>query len=468
MMPMGIAEIAEAVHGTVLNDNGGKVTHVSTDSRDICRGETLFVPVIGENTDAHRFLPDVERDEAVAAFISEDIRFDNGYIPGQDGMAVIRVKDTVQALKDLAVCYRNRIHIPLIGVTGSVGKTTTREMVAYALFAGYRVFRTKENHNSQIGVPLTLLEIDEKDQVGVIEMGMSFPGEMTRLSHMVRPACALVTNIGTAHIGQLGSRENIRAEKMKIQDGMEEGGTLFLNGDDDMLRDCTAEKGHPVVYYGTTPGKGNWADDIRLVNGCAVFHAHIGDKTVNVSLHVYGEHQVLNAMAALTVADAYGVDPEAAAEVLSGFTGFAHRQQIFNVSGYTVIDDTYNASPSSMKAAIDILNNIAPEGRKIAVLADMKELGQDTDRLHYEMGTYLAEGKKTDILLTLGKSAEKIAEGVRDAGKGSGEIEIHEFQDHAALERDIREYIKPGDAVLLKGSNSMKLSSIADKLTGHA
>lgn len=465
---MTVSEIAEAAGGKILNDNPyARITHVSTDSRDIQRGKTLFVPVIGEKTDAHRFLPDVERDEAAAALVSEDIDPQGDYVPGCGGMAVIRVRDTVEALQDIACACRKKISIPLIGVTGSVGKTTTREMTALALSAGLRVFRTSGNHNSQIGVPLTLFDIADTDEAGVIEMGMSFPGEMTKLSRMVRPAGALLTNIGIAHIAQLKTRENIRTEKLHIQDYMPEGGTLFVNGDDDLLRDLGPQGTHELVFYGTDPARGNYADHIEIENGCAAFDAHLGARTVHTVLRVYGRHQILNAMAALSVADRFGVDPEAAAEKLSGFRGFSHRQQIFENGGITVIDDTYNASPVSMKAAIDILAEVTVSGRKIAVLADMKELGPEEERFHYEIGTYLASRRSADCIFLLGKLAEKIADGVRDAEGPGGRTEIFQLPDQEALLQALRDYVRPGDAVLLKGSNSMKLSPIADRLSNR-
>jgi UDP-N-acetylmuramoyl-tripeptide--D-alanyl-D-alanine ligase len=458
-------EAARLAGGTVEAGNPENViSHVSTDSRDIKNGATLFVPVIGEKTDAHRFLPDVEKKGASAAFISEDISFENGYRPGETGMAVIRVKDSTKALQDLAYGYRDRIRIPLVGITGSVGKTTTREMVALALSAGYRVFKTPGNRNSQIGVPLTLFEIGIEDEIGVIEMGISLPGEMKKISRIVRPSCAVMTNIGTAHIGQLGSRENIRAEKADIQYGMPEGGTVFLNADDDLLYGYAAKKGNCTVYYGTVPGKGNYADGICLKDGCASFTAHVDGNTAEVHLKVFGRHQVLNAMAALSVASFYHVGLSGAAEKLSGFTGFKHRAQILHCNGITVIDDTYNASPVSMKAAIDILQAVSVQGRKVAVLADMKELGERERELHFEIGNYLSDGHRADVLFTLGSLAAEIAAAVRKSG---ARIEIFSFSDAARMEEKLKEYLKPGDAVLLKGSNSMNLSAVADRMCGN-
>ena len=463
MRKMTVGEIVRAVNGELLSGNPEtEITHVSIDSRDIPPG-SIFVPIIGEKTDAHRFIPEVAEKGAAASFLSRNAEEIQGKTDPR--MALIRVSDTGKALQDMAYAYREQIRIPLIGITGSVGKTTTREMVAAALSAGFQVYKTPANHNSQIGVPLTLMEIDDSYEIGVIEMGMSIPGEMTKISRLVKPAAAIVTNIGIAHIEQLGSRENIRTEKMNIQDGMPAGGTLLFNADDDMLTAYKAREGHRTLYYGTVPGKGNWAENISLKNGCASFLAHIGEKTVAVRLSVNGRHQVLNAMAALSAAALFHVDPEAAAEKLREFRGFRHRQQIFVHNGITVIDDTYNASPVSMMAAIDILHEMETKGRKIAVLADMKELGPESKRLHAEVGRYLAEGRKADVLFSLGELAAELSESVKAAGQ---HISVYEYADPDTMEEELKRFVRPGDTVLFKGSNSMHLSGPADRMSGNA
>ena len=464
MKPVSVSDILKAAGGTLLCGNAeAEVSHISIDSRDVPAG-TLFVPIVGEKVDAHRFLPDVVRLGAAAALTAEKPEEEGWYRDGQT--ALILVGDTLRALQDLGAWFRREHPIPIVGITGSVGKTTTREMVAAALSAGFRTYKTPGNSNSQIGVPLTLSEIGEDDEIAVIEMGMSIPGEMPRLSRMVRPDAAIMTNIGDAHIQQLGSREGILREKAHITDDMPDGGRVFLNADDPLLRACQPDSRLVPVWYGTDPSLGNYAKDIRMVNGCASFTAVVSGKEVPVSLSVYGKHQVLNAMAALSAADAYGVPLKGAAEKLGLFRGFKHRQQVLTHNGVTVIDDSYNASPASMKAALDILKEIGTPGKRIAVLADMKELGPDEKALHLDVGRYIADGDRADVLLTLGDLAKEIARGFA-LGSGGDKV-IRSYDTIVELEEALHGYAVPGSFVLFKGSNSMKLSAPADRMSGNA
>ena len=461
MRPLKVGEIAAAVRGEILcGSPDALVTHVSIDSRDVPEN-TLFVPIVGEHTDAHRFLPDVAAKGAAAAFTAE------GY-PGEampETMALIRVPDTLASLQDLAAAYRRKIRIPLIGITGSVGKTTTRELTALALSSRYRVYKTPANHNSQIGVPLTVLEIGE-EEIGVIEMGMSIPGEMTKISRIVRPDAAVFTNIGLAHIEQLGSRENIRAEKMHIQDGMPENSVMILNGDDPLLSQYGGIRpGFRSVFYGTGKNADCRAENVTMEDGLASFTAVIGRERVRVHLNVFGAHEVLNAMAALTAADEFGADLQRAAERVSSFRGYRHRQQVFQHDGITVVDDSYNASPSSMAAALRILGGMRKEKRRIAVLADMLELGESAGAMHREAGKNLVRNHSADVLFTLGDLGKEIAEGAR---RENPDFEIYSFDDREALRDSLFSFVQAGDAVLFKGSNGMKLSALADQMSGNA
>ena len=455
-----LSEVIEVCDGRLLCGSAeGEISHLSIDSRDVCEG-TLFVPFVGERTDAHRFIAAVAKAGARAAFTAAGRAIPEG-LP--EDFALIEVEDTLRALQALGAAARDRLSIPIIAVTGSVGKTTTREMIAAALSAERRVFRTAANHNGQIGVPLTLLEIDERCELAVIEMGMSIPGEMAVISRLARPSMAVFTNIGLAHIEQLKTQENIRAEKLHIQDGMPEGASLLLNGDDLLLRTAELRPGFRKELYGTGADLRYRAEDVTLQNGCASFTAVIDGKRVPVQLKLYGRHQLLNALAALAVADRFGVSLDAAAKKLGEFTGYRHRQQIFVHGGVTVVDDSYNASPDSMRAALDILGGLSVSGRRIAVLADMKELGEREAALHRELGRYLSVGKKADLLLTLGPLAEQIAEVAERDG-----VEVQCYQDRSALETALHSLLRPGDALLFKGSNSMGLSALADSFSGNA
>lgn len=450
MEQITVKEILEATGGRLLcGSPDTPLDHVSIDSRTM-KGNDLFVPLVGEKVDAHRFIGQAFDNGAAATFTSEhDVMEDN--------RPWIRVSDTKRALQALGAWYRRRLKLPLVGITGSVGKTTTREMVACALSARYRVYKTPANHNSQVGVPITMTEISGQDEIGVIELGMSEPGELTVIAGIAQIQMAVITNIGITHIEQLGSQENIFREKLSIQDGLTEHGILFLNGDDELLKKTTARDGFETIYYGTGENCHYRAVDVRLENGYPVFTAVCGDEQVPVRLKVMGTHNVANAMVSLAVASVCGIPMEAAAKQLAEFTGFQNRQQIYHTGGMTIIDDTYNASPVSMKAGLEVLNSIEHSRRRVAVLADMKELGPDSPRYHYEIGTYIA-AHPVDKVAVLGELAKEITRGVREQAP---HILVYEFMDREPLVEWLKTELREGDAVLFKGSNSMELGKVA-------
>ena len=456
-MTVTVNEIVQASEGRLLAGDGSRtVTGISLDSRKVGEGD-LFVPIVGERVDAHRFLEQVAAMGAAAVFTSEHEAED---IPAEKAgeAAWIRVDDTRAALQRFGSWCRGRLSIPVVGITGSVGKTTTREMIAAALGAGLRVYKTPGNSNSQVGVPITMSQIAPEDEIAVIELGMSEPGELTRIAQVARPTMAVITNIGIAHIEQLGSQENILREKLTIQDGLQPGGLLLLNGDDPLLKGAKAREGFRTLYYGTGENCHYRAEEVRVENGRPAFTAVCGEKRVPVRLNVLGLHNVSNAMAALAAAEESGIPMENAAAALEEFRGFQHRQQIFEKDGITVLDDTYNASPVSMKAAIEVLAGLDRKGRHIAVLADMKELGEETERFHYEVGAFLKDFP-VDVLVTCGELAARIGDGAEECG-GAGSV--RRFLDREEMADFLKGCLQPGDCVLFKGSNSMGLSKVAE------
>ncbi|WP_143319145.1 UDP-N-acetylmuramoyl-tripeptide--D-alanyl-D-alanine ligase [Clostridium sp. HBUAS56010] len=452
MVDITVKEILLATRGRLLCGSEHTVLeHISIDSRNN-EENSLFVPLIGERVDAHRFIKQALDQGAAATLTSEHDSMDSE-------KPWIRVEDTKKALQAIGSFYRERLTLPLVGITGSVGKTTTREMVACALSARFKVYKTPGNHNSQVGVPITISEILPQDEIGVIELGMSEPKELTVIAKIARIQMAVITNIGVTHIEQLGSRENIYKEKLTIQDGLTEGGILFLNGDDDLLRDTKAKAGCRTVYYGTHSNSDYRAENIHLEEGFPVFTAVCKDQRVPVRLSVMGSHNVLNALVSLAVAAECGIGLEEAADCLSRFAGFKNRQQIYEAGGMTIIDDTYNASPVSMKAGLEVLNSITKIRRKIAVLADMKELGPDAPLYHYEIGEYIVRHPVQEVV-TLGALAGEIARAVKEK---SPDILVKEFMNPEELVAYLKEELKEGDGVLFKGSNSMKLTQVADQ-----
>lgn len=450
MEHMTVKEILLAAEGRLLCGSEDTVLeHISIDSRNM-KGNDLFVPLIGEKVDAHRFIDQALGNGAVAVLTSRHDSMDSE-------KPWIRVEDTKKALQAVGSYYRDRLSLPLVGITGSVGKTTTREMVACALSARLTVFKTPGNHNSQVGVPITLSEITQKDEIGVIELGMSEPGELTVIAKIAKIQMAVITNIGVTHIEQLGSKENILREKLTIQDGLSEGGILILNGDDELLKDIRAKEGCRTIYYGTGENSDYRAEDVHLAEGFPAFTAVHGTERVPMRLNVMGSHNVLNVMASLAVARESGISMEEAAKTLEEFTGFKSRQQIYDSNGMTIIDDTYNASPVSMKAGLEVLGSVAKASRRIAVLADMKELGEKSPEFHYEIGEYIAE-HPVDLVVVLGELSKEIVRAVKEKAPG---IVTREFTDLESLTAYLKTEFREGDCVLFKGSNSMNLGSVA-------
>lgn len=485
MNQMTVRQIVEACGGVLLcGSEDAPITGISLNSREV-KEQELFVPLVGERVNAHRFVVSALEMGAGAVLTAEHDQVPEEWTLKNDpDKAWIRVADTKKALQDIGRYCRSQLQMPLVGVTGSVGKTTTREMISAALSAGFRVHKTPGNLNSQVGLPITIFRFYENSEraasvtagsadvpaaadkeIGVLELGMSEPGELTVIAQIARVGMAVITNIGITHIEQLGSQKNILHEKLTIQDGMQEGGILFLNGDDPLLREITAKGGCKTFYYGTGENCQYRAVDITMENGYPQFTAECRGKddsenvkTVRVELHVPGMHQVLNAVAALAVADQHGVDLEAAAECLSEFGGFKNRQQIYELGDFTLIDDTYNASPVSMCGAIDILASMKNASRRIAVLADMKELGVDSRRYHHQVGEHLGKSP-VDVLVTYGELAEEIEAGALEQ---NGQLAVVHLDTLEAVKQWIVTEKKAGDCILLKGSNSMKLGEAAE------
>lgn len=457
MQDFYVKDLVVASGGTLLcGDENIRVDSVSTDSKHI--GENcLFVPIIGERVDAHNFIDDAINAGAVCVLTSEHDE-KNSDIP------YIRVTNTTMALQEIGKFYGKSKHIPMVGVTGSVGKTTTKEMIAKALSAGLKTFKTSGNNNSQIGVPLTLLKMTNEDEIAVIEMGMSMKGEMERLATLVTLDAAVVTNIGVSHIEQLKTQDGICEEKFHIADALESCGIMFLNGDDPIIqkhRDSIS-KSIRVITFGISDTCNYRAVDIESDGENVFFNMVISGKIDKhpVKLKVPGMHNVRNALAALAVANKFKVPLEAAIEALSEYEGVAMRQQITKVDGFTVIDDSYNASPDSMKAGIDVLAESKTNGRKFAVLADMLELGEDAPKYHYEIGEYIAD--KVDELIVFGELSENIAKAVTDK-KSSTKVCI--MDDRKQINDYLNGKIKSGDIVLFKGSRGMKLNECVDIIT---
>ena len=465
MKPMSVKEIAEAIEGSrILGNDQIVIENVSTDSRVIPE-KGLFVPIKGANADGHSFLMKAAENGA-SALVSERMEAVEGTLAAYPDIPVILVKDTTEALQDLAKAARLKTGIPAVGVTGSVGKTTTREMISTALSAGLKVYKTENNFNNWLGLPMTLLSMTDEDDIAVLELGMNVRGELGRISSLSDLDAAVITNIGVAHMEYYGSQEEILKEKLTITRGFTEGAPedkmVFLNADDPFLKQAAATLSYPVTLYGTSDEADYQVKNVRSEDGFTVFDLYrYHEFLLPVRLSVLGSFNVLNAAAAMAVADRYHVDLEKAADKLASFTGFKNRLQRFMKDGCMIIDDTYNASPASMKAGLDVLEGLTDrKGKKIAVLGDMFELGDETPAFHYEVGVYAAS-KKIDVLYVIGEQSEEIKKGAMENG---APFEIRHFDDKQTLISVLKEMLLSGDTVYLKASNGMKLKEVTEGL----
>lgn len=449
-------KIIKAVGGKYAGTAGSAViTGISTDSRTIKPGD-LFIPLIGENFDGHDFIGTAFEKGAAASLAQRE----TGHFPGK---IVILVNDTLKALQDLAACYRNRFDIPFIGITGSVGKTSTKEMVACAIGARYNALKNEGNLNNEIGVPLTIFRLDDGYEAAVVEMGMSAPGEIRTLAAIVKPSVGIITNIGISHIEKMGSRSNILKAKLEILDGLQPGGLLVLNGDDVMLSGAQGFLDCRTVTYGLGEGVDYMAYNIRSYGENEIkFDIMDGGNEYCIHVPAPGIHNVYNALAALAAGRELGVPVRELASGISCYSPGEMRLNIFKAGGFTVINDAYNASPQSVKAALDVLGELIAE-RKIAVLGDMLELGEWSSSAHKETGSHAA-GKKLDYIVTVGPRAMDIARGAIEAG--TAPEKTASFMSNAEALDYLQNALRPGDAILVKGSRGMKMEEIVRSLAG--
>ncbi len=447
MNSLSLSRIAEWCGGALSGDDT-VIDNISIDSREI-KENTLFVAIKGERFDAHDFVSDVQKNGAAAVMCHKKV---------ECSIPVIYVEDTSKVFLLLAKNYRRSIEgLKVIGLTGSVGKTTTKEMTYAVVSSKYRTIKTQGNLNNEIGMPKTLFTLDDSTEAAVIEMGMSNFGEISRLSGACLPDIGIITNIGVSHIEYLGSRDGILKAKLEILDGMKKGSTLILNGDNDKLQTVKRDD-YNIVFFGIDNEKADIrAKKIEEKNGCTEFTVCWSGGSQRVIIPTVGIHNVYDALAAFSVGLELLIEPQKIAEALSGYEPSGMRQRIKSVNGITVIEDCYNASPDSQRAALNVLSSVRAD-RKIAVLGDMLELGEYSDKAHREVGEYAAE-KNINLLLCYGNEAKNIA----DSAKSKG-VNVKHFTDKSALFTELLKELKSGDAVLFKASRGMKLEEVIEML----
>ena len=417
---------------------------VCTDTRKIQPG-SLFVCLRGERFDGHSFASQAAQLGAAALLVDHPVAAD---------VPQLVVTDTGKALLQLAGWYRRRFQLPVVGLTGSVGKTTTKEFIALVLGAKYNTLKTQGNLNNEIGVPQMLFRLEDSHTAAVIEMGMNHFGEISRLTRAVAPTVGLITNIGVSHIENLGSRPGILQAKLEILEGMAPDAPLIVNIDNDMLR--TVKLGdRPLLTFAIDDQRADFtATDIAEQGSTTTFTVHHSTFTRSVTIPTVGIHNVYNALAAMAVGYVTGVDPAAAASALANYVPAGMRQNLVQVGGVQVIEDCYNASPDSMRAALQTLGKL-PVHRRYAVLGAMLELGDYAKEAHTQVGKMAAENG-IDGVLAYGADAAYIVEAAKQAGLENARL----FDTKEALAQSLAQQVQPGDGVLFKGSRGMHLEDV--------
>lgn len=454
MKALNAEQLAQMVNGR-LRASGNIVIHqVSTDTRTLQRG-SLFVAIAGERFDGHDFVTQAVENGAALVLVEEGKN-----VPEQ--IPAIFVSNTLEALGRLAAEYRALFNIPVIAVTGSVGKTSTKEMIASILSARFKVHKTKGNFNNEIGLPLSVLELDEEHEVAVFEMGMRGFGEISQLSRIVKPDIAIITNIGISHIERLGTRQNILKAKLEILDGMSKDGTVILNGDDELLSGLRGLLPQKTLFYGISEEQDIWAYNLLSKGEQGVsFDVKTPRTEMSLFAPAPGMHNVHNALAGIAVAETLGMSDKEIETGLLSFSGERMRLSIVDKDGVKFINDSYNAAPSSMKAALDVLSDIGKDMRKWAILGDMMELGDWTEKAHRDIGKYVSD-LGIDYLIGIGSYARWYIEGANeDLHTRTTTMLFGTIEDAKPY---IETLIQKGDILLFKGSRKMKLDLLVQEL----
>ena len=453
MKHMTLREITAACGGTYFGDpesTAKEVSSVVIDSRKVTQ-DSLFVAIRGARVDGHTFIPQTIEAGALCALSEEPL--------GDITFPYILVDSCTQALKDLAEHYRKSLDIKVVGISGSVGKTSTKEMIATVLSQKYNVLKTEGNFNNEIGVPLTIFNLREEHEIAVLEMGINHFGEMTRLAKMARPDICVITNIGVAHMELLGSRDGILKAKTEMFQYMNPDGTIIFNGDDDKLITYSPENGITPIYFGLGENSSYRAEQIAN-NGLRGTNATFVTPKSRFSAHISipGEHMVHNALAGIAVGYALGMSDAEIKAGIEALKPLAGRNHLIETNTYTIIDDCYNANPISMKASIDVLSKA--DTRTVAILGDMGELGAKEKEMHYDVGQHTATAG-IHVLICIGTLSEELARGAKETGCN---IQIYHYPDQEHFFSEMSSILEKNDTILVKASHAMAFEKIVKKL----
>lgn len=458
-MNITIKDIIEKCKGKLIQGDENLIfDKLCKDTRVLNKGE-IYLGIQGENFNGSTLYEEA-LEKGAKACILQNVEVSKDVLQKYSKATIVLVENTVTMLQELAKYKRSMCNIPVVAITGSVGKTSTKDIVASVLSQKYKVLKTQGNYNNEIGMPLTLLSLKD-EEIMVLEMGMNSFGEISLLSKIAKPDVAVITNIGTAHIGILGSRENILKAKLEILEGLNKNGTVVVNYDNDLLHNWYEKEknNYNIVTFGTHKGSSILGINVVFNENGSECEAIIENNTYNVHIPVGGEHFVLNSLCALSVAKVFNIPIEKAIKGIENFELTKKRMEIKKAKcGATVVNDCYNANYDSMKAALNYLGKL-PNSRKIAVLGDMLELGQYSQELHEKVGKVVAENK-IDILICVGKEAVSIA---KEAEKG-GIKNIFNCSSNKEAINILNENLKKEDAVLLKASNSLNFTEICDAI----
>ncbi len=454
-------EIARIVGGKLVLTGevaDGIVTNICTDSREVT-GSSLFVAIAGERVDGHDFMR-MALDAGAACILAQ-------HVPqsvSDKSAAVILVEDPILALGALASDYRDASAVRVVAVTGSVGKTTTKEFIAAVAAAGFKTHKTEGNHNNDLGLAMTLFTLEKDDAVSVLEMGMSALGEIERLSQIAKPDIAVVTNIGTSHLASLGTRENICRAKLEIVAGMHPSGALLLNADEPLLYARADSLVPKPQFMSIGNALGDFrATNIRTVGEGMMFDLICREQVItNVQIPTLGQHNVYNSLAAYAVGTMLGLSEKTIRRGLLQFRGADMRQKIYEMGAFTVIEDCYNASPESMRAALDVLAAVCAHknAKSAALLGDMLELGEYTRLMHDQLGQYAAQ-TKVNRLFCYGKMADVIAEAAIKNGIRAENVYVSlDTRDPQTMADMIQQALEPGDVLLVKASRAVAAEKV--------
>lgn len=454
MQNFAVADILQAANGQLIKGNTDTIVKgISTDSRTLVAGE-FFAALVGEKFDGHNFIDQAVNRKMAGVLVSRDV----GEIPVE---TVIQVKDTLKALGDIARLYRDNFSIPVIGITGSNGKTTTKDMTASVLAERFSVLKNEGNFNNAIGVPLTLFELCREHEVAVIEMGTGAPGEIPRLVEIARPDVAVVTNVSPTHQMTFGSVDAVAKEKGVL---VQVAKSAVLNADDPLVAKMRDLVDGNAVMFGMA---GNTcanvlADEVtQSRDGKTLFTIIMDDEKIRINLPAVGKHNVYNALAAASVSRILELESSEIKAGLESYQGTPMRMQVITAGGVKIINDTYNSNPASLRAAIDFLSTMECDGKKIAVIGDMLELGEQAEKYHGEAGSFIANSP-VDVLVTMGEKARGVAEAALGANKPKDKVIICNTNSQAIA--SLQESLAKGDIVLIKGSRGMKMEEIVEAL----